>query len=106
MIGQLWLLQPRVSVECGQALPPYRGAVVVRLRFCEPKPHDLEQLVQASKVSTVQSTGQKCTLQSRVSVECGQAAPPNRGATVVRARCCEPAPHNLVQASHADQPAT
>ena len=47
-------LQVRVSAECGHALPPNVGSTVARLRFCEPTPHDLEQLDHAPKRLTMQ----------------------------------------------------
>ena len=50
--GHVWVLQSRVSAECGHALPPSVGAVVERLRFCEPVPHDLVQVDQAPKVAS------------------------------------------------------
>ena len=45
-------LQPRVSAECGHALPPFWGSVVERLRFCEPPPHDLVHVDQAPNVAS------------------------------------------------------
>ena len=44
-------LQLRVSSACGHALPPFRGDVVERLRFCEPPPHDLVHVDQAPNVA-------------------------------------------------------
>jgi hypothetical protein len=49
------LLQLRVSAECGQAAPPKLGCVKVRLRDCEPVPHDLVHVDQALKLNTKQS---------------------------------------------------
>jgi hypothetical protein len=99
-------LQVRVSAECGHALPPNVGATVARLRFCEPAPHDLEQVDHAPKPATEQSVAQAAALQVRVSAECGHALPPNVGSTVARLRFCEPTPHDLVQVDHAPKPAT
>ena len=45
-------LQPRVSAACGHALPPFCGAVVERLRVCEPPPHDLVHVDQAPNVAS------------------------------------------------------
>jgi len=93
-------LQARVSAECGHALPPSLGSSLARVRFCEPPPHDLVHVDQAVQLGTSQSTAQGKVLQGRVSWECGHAAPPNFGATLLRLRCCEPVPHDLV---HVDQ---
>ena len=41
LTGHAWLLQVRVSAECGQATPPALGCTLGRVRFCEPVPHDL-----------------------------------------------------------------
>jgi hypothetical protein len=47
-----WLLQLRASEACGHASPPSVGAARVRLRDCEPLPHDLVQEVQLSVKAT------------------------------------------------------
>ena len=70
-IGQTWSLQVRVSPECGHTLPPSRGATFVRLRFCEPVPHDLVQVDHAPKRLTMQSVAQAASLQTRVSARYG-----------------------------------
>ena len=67
-MAQLCALQLRVSAECGQALPPFMGSTVARLRFCAPVPHDLVQVDQAEKAGTTQSKMHTCALQLRVSV--------------------------------------
>lgn len=90
-------LHERISPECGQALPPNAGATKVRLRCCDPVPHDFVQVDQAVQDSTVQSTAHAWVLQARVSAECGHAAPPNVGWTVARLRFCDPVPHDFVQ---------
>ena len=56
------LLQLRVSAECGQALPPFLGSTVARLRFCTPVPHDLVQVDQADQAGTTQSGAHTCAL--------------------------------------------
>ena len=94
-------MQVRVSVECGHATPPAEGSALVRLRFCDPAPHDLVQLDHAVQVAMLQSAAHACVLQARVSAECGHAAPPLLGSVKVRLRDCEPlVPHELV---HVDQ---
>ena len=75
--------------------------VETRLRAWLPVPQDLVQVDQAVKGATLQSTAHACVLQARVSAECGQALPPNLGATVARLRFCEPVPHDLVQVDQA-----
>ena len=56
-----------VSAVCGHALPPSVGATLVRLRFCEPVPHDLVQVDQAPKEPSTQSVAHGAALQLRVS---------------------------------------
>jgi hypothetical protein len=99
-VAQANALQTRVSAECGHATPPCEGSTVARLRDAEPVPHDLVHVDQAPKVGTTQSTAHGAVLQSRVSAECGQTAPPNVGPPVTRLRCCEPVPHDFVQVDH------
>jgi hypothetical protein len=53
-----------------------------------------------------QSTAHGAALQVRVSAECGHALPPNVGSTVARLRCCEPAPHDLVQTDQVEMALT
>ena len=89
-----------VSAECGQATPPAVGCTFVRLRFCEPVPHDLVQVDQAIQDPTPQSAAHTWVLHARVSAECGHAAPPLEGSTVARLRLCEPVPHDF---EHVDQ---
>ena len=85
--GQLCVLQVRVSVLCGHALPPLRGCVIERERFCEPPPHDLVHVVQALKALTVQWIGHRtCVLHGAVSAVCGQSAPPYFGGVTRRER--------------------
>ena len=90
----------RVSAECGHALPPLDGAEVLRLRFCEPLPHDFVHVDHAPNAPTAQSMGHACVLQRRVSAECGHALPPLDGAEVLRVRFCEPSPHDFVHVDH------
>ena len=65
--GHAWLLQARVSAECGHAAPPALGPVCARLRDCEPVPHDLVHVDHAPKASLVQSAEHVCALHARVS---------------------------------------
>ena len=79
-IGHGPWLHVRVSAECGQAVPPLDGATMVRVRLCEPLPHDLEQTDQTGgNWPMSQLTGHAAVLQARVSAECGQALPPELG---------------------------
>jgi hypothetical protein len=96
-------LQLRASFSCGHASPPFAGAVLSRLRDCEPVPHDLVQTDQALKMPTTQLTGHACVLQSRLSREVGQALPPRVGSVCSLLRDCEPMPHDFVQVDHALQ---
>jgi hypothetical protein len=47
------------------------GSVWVRLRCCEPVPHDLVQVDQAAKTEVAQSVAQFSSLQERVSFRYG-----------------------------------
>ena len=47
-------------------------AVMERLRFCEPVPHDLVHVDQAENAEVAQCTAQVCALQLRVSSRYGQ----------------------------------
>jgi hypothetical protein len=71
---------------------------MLRLRDWVPVPHDLVQPVQALKAEVVQWIGHGPCVQARVSALCGQAAPPNCGATLVRERLWTPAAHVVLQA--------
>ena len=77
--------------------------VTVRLRDCTPWPHDLVQVDHAPELRVVQLTGQHWLLQVRAWLGTGQAVPPNLPAAHVRARCCEPLWHDLVQADQTVQ---
>jgi hypothetical protein len=66
--GHTCTLQVLASRLCGQATPPKRGDVLVRLRVCLPEPHDLVHVLQAVQLPTPQSCGQACVLHGRVSV--------------------------------------
>jgi hypothetical protein len=124
-------LQFCISTKPEQARPPCCAvAAMLRERDCRPPPHSFVHAVHEPNAVTVQSTGagvgfavgvcvgcgvgfgvgsgvgQACSLQTRVSAECGQAVPPNVGSTVARLRFCEPTPHDLVHAGHAPKPAT
>ena len=65
------VLQARVSAECAHATPPKVGSVVLRLRCCEPVPHDLVHVDQAPKSPTTQSVAHAAVLQLRVSARYG-----------------------------------
>ena len=106
LTGHAAELHDRASNLCGQALPPKLGSTMSRLRFWLPVPHDWVQVDQVDQAGTTQSTAHGAALQLRVSVECGQATPPNLGSAVARAFFCEPVPHDLVQVVHADQAGT
>ena len=56
-----------VSAVCGHARPPLAGAMCVRVRCCEPAPHDVVHVDQAPNAPSTQSTGHACELQARVS---------------------------------------
>ena len=96
-------LQARVSAECGHGTPPYKatGATVLRLRFCEPPPHDLVHVDHALKAETAQSMGQGKVLQLLVSFANGHATPPYVGCTTARVRDIQPSPPH--EAEQADQ---
>jgi len=75
------VLHARVSAECGHATPPSVGSTVARLRHCEPVPHDLVHVDQASKA--------------------GHALPPLSGRRdTTRTRPCSPPPHEAEQRLH------
>ena len=90
----------RYSDPCGQATPPKAGCMSERTRFCQPPSHVLVQTLQAFQAPTTQSRGHACVLHDLVAALCGQARPPNFGATVVRVRFWKPLPHDLVQVLH------
>ena len=60
-----------VSAVCGHALPPLRGAVCVRVRCCEPAPHDVVHVDHAPNAPSTQSTAHACSLHARVSSKYG-----------------------------------
>ena len=57
-----------VSAVWLQALPPFEGAVVERLRFCEPPPHDLVHVDQAFQPWVTQLPAHGKELHARVSL--------------------------------------
>ena len=74
----------------------------MRLRDCEPVPHDSVQVDQAPKDDTTQCVGHACSLQVRASRRLGHSTPPKlTSVTALRVRSCEPLPHDLVHADHA-----
>jgi hypothetical protein len=74
---------------------------MLRLRDWVPLPHDLVQAVQALKAVVSQWIGHGPSVQACVSAVCGHAAPPNRGATLVRERLWTPAAHVVLHAVQA-----
>ena len=81
-MGQGSLLQARVSMSSGQAIPPLPGCrVTVRVRVCVPPPHIRLHSPHSPQGLTSQSTGmgQGSLLQARVSMSSGQAIPPLPG---------------------------
>ena len=74
-VAHAWLLHACVSSACGQASPPFWGGVWVRLRFCEPPPHDLVHADQAAQSLETQLAGQAWLLHVRDSSP-GHAMPP------------------------------
>ena len=57
--GHGWALHPASSVDAEHRAPPYRAAVVERLRVLVPEPHESVQALQALQAPLTQSTGQK-----------------------------------------------
>ena len=96
-MGQLCVLQLRVSAECGHALPPWSGSTIVRWRDWNPPSQEFVHVAQGAQSCTSQSSGHSCSLQSRVSAECAHALPPWSGAVKVRERFWLPLPHDFVQ---------
>jgi hypothetical protein len=64
-VAHAWALQLRVSSACGHAVPPSVGAVLERLRFCEPVPHDLVHVDHAAQPLVTQSVAHAKPLQER-----------------------------------------
>ena len=77
-------------------MPPKRGSVWPRERFCEPPPHDFVHVDHWLKLLVWQLRGQLCVLHGRVSAPCGQSLPPFSGCLSGRVRRWEPPPHDLV----------
>ena len=70
--AQLCVLHARDSSVCGHALPPFFGSTWLRLRCCEPVPHDAVHVDQASQiVLTTQSSAHAAVLHARVSSRYG-----------------------------------
>ena len=88
----------------GHATPPRAvAATTERVRVLAPAPHDLVQADKTPQADTLQSTGQRCMLQTRSSSS-GRATPPCMAATAtVGDLVCEPLPQVLVQADQACQ---
>ena len=80
--------------------------MTVRLRCCEPVPHDLVHVDQAPKADTAQWIGHGPWLHACVSAVCGHAAPPNLGAALVRVRDWKPAAHEVEQVDQSPKLAT
>ena len=97
--GHACVLHVCVSTSAPHTSPPLAAAVtMVRVRDCEPVPHDLLHVEYAELHSdNTQSTGHACVLHVCTSVSSGQATPPCMLAvTTVRVRDCEPVPHVLL----------
>jgi hypothetical protein len=90
-----------VSALCGHATPPLLGWTKVRARDWKPVEQEVEQVDQAVQDLTMHGLGHAWLLHERASRSCGQALPPNLGATSVRERFCIPPLHELVQVVHA-----
>ena len=71
-IAHAYVLQLRVSVECGHATPPCCGRLFVRLRIWEPVAHDLVQVDHTPNAPVWQSIAHGLALQLRVSARYGQ----------------------------------
>ena len=83
--AQACSLHALVSVECGQAAPPFSGCITVRLRDCAPPPQDLVHVVPSSKLLRRSQSGTlaHCMRSSRWSV--GKSL--RRLAVVLRSGC-------------------
>ena len=75
--------------------------MTLRLRDCEPAPHDLVHVDQLENALVAQCTAHSSVLHACVSAECGHAVPPLLGSVCARLRVCEPPPHDLVHVDHA-----
>ena len=96
-----------VSFKAGHATPPLAAAVVItRCRILEPPPHDWLHVELAPQSETTQSTGQSCSLQSRLCCSTGHALPPLVAfSCTLRNRVCVPPPQlwvHVVQAENSD----
>ena len=76
--------------------------MTVRLRDCEPPPHEWVHVDQLENALVMQWTGHGPWLHVCASLACGQAKPPISGCTSVRLRHWSPeeTPHDFV---HVDQ---
>ena len=101
--GQGPWLHACVSAVCGHAAPPFCGWTCVRVRCCEPAPHDVVHVDQAPNVPSTQFVGQSCELQLRYPMLNEHALPPEVGAVIERARDCTPKPQDLLQELNAPQ---
>lgn len=102
-IGQPLVLQTCSSRIAGHFFPPYcAGRARVRVRVFEPEPHDASQSLHQLKAEVKQSMGHACSSHARDSASDGQDEPPWAArATMLRARCCKPPPHDVEQCVHA-----
>jgi hypothetical protein len=67
-----WSLQLRASRKFGHSTPPRLTSVTgLRVRSCEPPPHDTVHVDQALYADSTQSSGQLSELQPRVSSRYG-----------------------------------
>ena len=104
-MGHSCALHVCVSCVVGHATPPLATCVtVLRVRCCEPPPHDSEQGAHEPQSDTAQSMGHVPVPHDCVSDRVGQATPPC-WATVatLRERDCVPPPHVFVQVVHGEK---
>lgn len=75
----------------------------MRLRCCEPLPHDLVHVDHGEKEEYWQLTAHAAMLQLRVSWRYGHAYPPYFEPSLIteRLRLCAPVPHDFVHVDHA-----
>jgi hypothetical protein len=104
-MGQAWALQLWVILLNGHSLPPFAAATVtVRVRLCDPMPHETEHWDQPDQEDTTQSMGQAWVLHSWEPESIGHTLPPKWGATVTDLeRDWVPLPQDTVQADHAEK---
>ena len=79
----------------------------MRVRSCEPPPHDREHADQAPNAERTQSTGHASVLHACVALSGGHAMPPCAAAVDTERVCvCEPPPHDTEHVDHAENAVT